>query len=65
MVTILRKEGWILNPKDKVLNSLFKALERTNGKCPCSNNASTDKHCPCSDYRENNKCCCGLYIKEN
>jgi len=63
MVEILRKEGWVLNPKDKALNSLLKAIERNNGECPCSGNQSTDKHCPCSDYREHNKCCCGLYLK--
>lgn len=62
MVTILRKEGWILNPNDKVVNGVLKMVERNNGECPC-HNTGTDKHCPCSDYRENDICHCGLYLK--
>lgn len=62
MVSILRKEGWVLNPNDKVVNGILKMIERNNGECPCHNN-STDKKCPCSDYRENDICHCGLYQK--
>ena len=62
MIEILRKEGWNLNPNDKVVNNIFKMIERNNGECPCSNN-STDKKCPCSDYREKDVCHCGLYLK--
>lgn len=61
MVTILRKQNWILNPNDKVVNSILKSLERNNGECPCVNN-SVDKHCPCTDYRDNDICHCGLYL---
>lgn len=67
---ILRKEGWILNPNDKIVNSLFKAIERNNGECPCAhpewneNTPKEDKMCPCIGYREQDKCCCKLYLKE-
>lgn len=62
MVTILRKDGWMLNPNDKVVNSILKRIENNNGECPCHNTCE-DKHCPCSGYRENDKCCCNLYVK--
>ena len=63
MIQILRKEGWILNPNDKIVNAILKRCEANDGECPCLN-TSVDKHCPCSDYRENDICCCKLYIKE-
>ena len=55
--TDIKKKGWILNPKDKVVNSLLKAIERNDGNCPCSND-SEDTKCPCSNYRLYDKCCC-------
>lgn len=64
MVKILRKEGFVLNPNDKQVNSLLRIMELNGGICPCQND-SEDKHCPCSNYREHDKCCCGLYVKEN
>lgn len=62
MVIILRKEGWGLNPNDKVVNGVLKMVEKNNGVCPC-HNTGVDKNCPCSDYRENDVCHCGLYVK--
>ena len=64
MIQIYRKEGWVLNPNDKIVNAILKRCEMNNGECPC-HNESADKHCPCSDYREKNICHCGLYIKVN
>ena len=63
MVQIYRKEGWILNPNDKVVNAILKRYEMNNGECPC-HNESVDNHCPCSDYREKDVCKCNLYIKK-
>lgn len=62
MINIFRKEGWILNPDDKVVNSIFKRVEQNSGLCPCHND-SEDRHCPCSNYRVLDHCCCGLYKK--
>lgn len=62
MIQILRKEGWILNPNDKVVNAILKRCEINDGECPCHNEGE-DKHCPCSDYREKDECHCGLYLK--
>ena len=67
MIQILRKEGWILNPNDKVVNSILKRCELNNGECPCQNPGLTreDRLCPCKEYRENDICHCTLYIKTN
>lgn len=56
------KDGWQLNPNEKVVNGIMRGLERCNGLCPCNNN-SEDKRCPCSNYREHDYCCCKLYVK--
>ena len=64
MVKIYRKEGWILNPNDKVVNSILKMVENNDGKCPC-HNTSAEKECPCSNYRLHDLCECGLYVKIN
>lgn len=61
MIQILRKEGWELNPNDRIVNAILKRIEKSNGECPCDNN-SEDKHCPCSDYRLNDVCHCNLYL---
>lgn len=63
MITILRKEGFTLNPSDKTVNALLKMIERNGGNCPCSGNTSEDMRCPCSNYRLSGNCCCGLYVK--
>lgn len=58
------KPGWILNPKEKVVNGIIKGINRNNGHCPCAN-TSEDTKCPCSNYRNKDHCCCTLYIKES
>lgn len=66
MVEILRKKGFVLNENDKVVNSIFKMVEKCGGYCPCrqkESNKTEDMKCPCKNYRENEKCCCGLYLK--
>lgn len=62
---ILLKEGWKLNPNEKIVKSITKAIERNEGKCPCVHpEGCDDPVCPCSDYRLKDTCCCQLYIKE-
>ena len=56
------KEGFKLNPNEKIVNGIIKGLNRNNGECPCSND-SVDCKCPCTNYREKDKCCCTLYVK--
>ena len=64
MIQLLRKEGWVLNPDDRVVNAILKRCEANNGECPCPN-TGVDKRCPCSDYRENDICHCNLYLKKD
>ena len=58
------REGWMLNPNEKIGNGIIKGIKRCNGDCPC-NNDSEEKHCPCSNYRTKDKCCCKLYVKQD
>ena len=57
------KDGWSLNPNEKVVNSIIKCINRNNGDCPCHND-SVEKQCPCSNYRLHDHCCCALYVKK-
>lgn len=64
MIQIFRKEGWVLNPNDKLVNAILKRCEENNGECPCVHPIDDgDTHCPCESYRLRDKCCCNLYIK--
>lgn len=58
------REGWMLNPNEKIVNGIIKGINRCNCDCPC-NNDSQEKHCPCSNYRTKDKCCCKLYVKQD
>ena len=61
----LIKEGWQLNPNEKIVKGITKAVERNEGMCPCVHEENCgDLHCPCEDYRLRDKCCCQLYIKK-
>ena len=65
-IKIVRKEGFILNPNDNIVNGIFRALEKNDGHCPCVH-PERDGHdqCPCHDWLANSKCYCGLYVKED
>lgn len=57
------KKGWHVNPNH---NGILKGLIRCEGECPCANTGETleDRMCPCKNYREDDYCCCNLYIKD-
>ena len=57
------RDGWKLNPNEKVVNGILRGINKNNGECPCQND-SQDKRCPCSNYRLHDKCCCTLYVKD-
>ena len=63
-----RKDGWKINPDDDVLNGILRGVFRCGGHCPCRNKYSGSEEgydmCPCKAYREEDCCCCTLYIKE-
>lgn len=56
----------ILNPNEKIVNAIQNRLKVTQGQCPCVTETewNEDTICPCKKFREENHCCCGLYIKE-
>ena len=59
------KDGWMLNPNEKIVKGITKAIERNEGKCPCVHEEPCDDlFCPCSSYRLQDTCCCKLYIKK-
>lgn len=59
------KEGWQLNPNEKIVKAIERGVLRNNGECPCANEGVTreERLCPCKSYLENDKCCCNLYVK--
>lgn len=69
MITILRKEGWKLNPNDKVVNAILRRCEKCDGLCPCTHDSEDyegkDLHCPCTDYKLKDVCECGLHVKDS
>lgn len=58
------KDGWQLNPNEKIVKGITKLLEKNDGLCPCIHPMNDgDTHCPCESYRLRDKCCCNLYVK--
>ena len=57
------KEGWKVNPNEKVLKGVITGIKRNKGECPCYNDGE-DKRCPCSDYRVKDNCHCTLYVRD-
>lgn len=56
------KDGFILNPNEKIVKAILKGINRCKGDCPCMGNSSYEKECPCSNFRENDICACRLYL---
>jgi len=56
----------ILNTNIKIVEVIRKRLEITKGQCPCisEDKWTKDTLCPCLKMREEEICCCNLYIKE-
>ena len=66
MISYCPKEGWRLNPNEKVVMAILKRIDANNGECPCDNPGKTrqDRLCPCKEFRENNICHCTLFVKD-
>ena len=54
----------ISNPNDKIVEAIRGRLKATNGQCPClpETKWNEDIKCPCKKFREENVCCCNLYV---
>lgn len=55
----------ILNPNEKIVQSITKALKVNNNYCPCNSLKTIEQICPCSNYRQNKICHCSLYISKD
>ena len=65
-IKILRKEGYEVNPDDKIVNNIFRMLSNNDGHCPCSHpEREGHDQCPCTDWIKNSICYCRLYVKKN
>lgn len=55
-----------LNPNEKVVEAIQKRLVITNGYCPCipQDQWNEDTICLCKKMREEEICCCNLYVKD-
>ena len=56
----------ILNPNLKIRNAILARLKVTQGQCPCvpEDQWNEDTRCKCKKMREEQVCCCDLYVKE-
>ena len=66
MIEIYRKEGWKLNPNDRVVNAILRRCEKCDGLCPCTHDSENYKNKkkkrPCTENKIKNVCECGLYV---
>ena len=53
-----------LNPDKEFVKEVGKRIKANEGHCPCVIVKTPDTICPCKEKRENNHCCCGLYLEE-
>jgi len=53
----------ITNPDVKYVQGIIKGLIAKGGHCPCQVGKTEDNLCPCKPFREEQYCCCKLYIK--
>lgn len=51
-----------LNDDEEHVQKILKGLEVKDGYCPCVLPKNEDTKCPCKKMREENKCCCKLYV---
>jgi len=68
VMRFFEKEGWMLNPNDRIVNAIVRRCGKCGGLCPCAHETEDyegkDLHCPCTDYTVKDVCVCGLYIKK-
>jgi ferredoxin-thioredoxin reductase catalytic subunit len=60
----MAKAKVVLNPDKAVVADVRAGVKARGGYCPCLVEKSEDTKCPCKKFREEQECCCGLYVKE-
>lgn len=65
MINRIPPKGMRINPNNKIVKAINNRLEITEGFCPCVHNSigNYEYACPCKKAREENLCCCKLFIK--
>jgi ferredoxin-thioredoxin reductase catalytic subunit len=59
------KEGWKLNPNERIVNGIVQGLGRNDGHCPCHHPERRGNDiCPCTEYLKYDTCYCQLYVKK-
>lgn len=53
-----------VNPDVKYVQGIIKGLIAKEGHCPCQIGKTEDNKCPCKHFREEQYCCCNLYISD-
>lgn len=53
-----------VNPDEGYVRGIIKGLIAKEGHCPCQVGKTEDNLCPCKPYREEQHCCCNLYIDD-
>jgi len=58
-------KGMKLNENTKIVDAISKRLKVCDGYCPCVPDSinNEDYKCPCKKAREEQECCCRLYMK--
>ena len=54
----------VLNDDEEHVKKILLGLEKKEGYCPCVLTKSEDTICPCKKMREENNCCCKLYVNK-
>lgn len=54
----------ILNNNKEYVEKILDGIEKKEGHCPCVIPKNEDTICPCKKMREENKCCCKLYLNK-
>lgn len=52
-----------LNDNKEHVEKILDAICEKEGYCPCVLPKNEDTKCPCKKMREENKCCCKLYVE--
>ena len=53
-----------VNPDTKYVQGIIQGLIKREGHCPCQFKQTDDTLCPCKTFREEQHCCCNLYIDD-
>ena len=59
-----RSSNMKVNPDVKYVQGIIRGLIAKEGHCPCQVGKTEDNKCPCKPLREEQHCCCNLYLDD-